>query len=66
MIRIYSQSIGMEFSIEKCAMQKMKKSKKEITEGIEQSNKENTMLPGEKNYKYLRILEVDTIQTEMK
>ena len=39
-IRIYTQDIGMEFGIEKCAMLVMKKGKKEITKGIELPSQE--------------------------
>ena len=35
---IYSQDIGTEFVIEKCAMLIMKSGKRQITEGIEQPN----------------------------
>ena len=53
-IRIYSRNIGMEFGIEKCAMPRMKKGKRETTEGIELSNHESTKTRTEKeNYKYL-------------
>ena len=67
-IRIYTQDIGMEFGIEKCAMLVVKKGKKEITEGIELPSQEKIRTLGEKeNYKYLCILESDTTkQTEMK
>ncbi len=37
-IRIYSQDIGMEFGIEKCAMLIMKSGKRHRMEGIELSN----------------------------
>ena len=37
-IGIYSQDIGMEFEIEKCAMLIMKKGKGNTTEGIELLN----------------------------
>ena len=53
-IRIYTQDIGMEFGIEKCAMLVMKNGKKEITEGIELPSQEKIRTLGEKeNYKYL-------------
>ena len=39
-IRIYSQLIGMEFRIEKCAMLIMKSGKRETAEGIELLNQE--------------------------
>ena len=67
-IRIYTQDIGMEFGIKKCAMLVMKKGKKEITEGIELPSQDKIRKLEEKeNYKYLGILEADTIkQSETK
>ena len=67
-VRIYSQDIGMEFGIEKCAMPEMKSSKRHLTDGIELPNQDkNRTLAENKNYKYLGILETDTIkQVEMK
>ena len=48
-IRIYTQDIGMEFGIEKCAMLV-----KKITEGIELLSQEKIRTLGEKeHYKYL-------------
>ena len=38
---IYSDDIGMEFGIEKCAMLIMKSGKQQVSEGIELLNKEN-------------------------
>ena len=62
-IRIYSQAIGMEFGIEKCDILMMISGKRETTEGIEQPNQERIRTLGEKeHYKYLGILEVDTIK----
>ena len=37
-VRIYSQDIGMEFGIEKCALVAMKSGKRHLTDGIELSN----------------------------
>ena len=37
-VRIYSQDIGMEFGIEKCAMLVMKSSIRHLTDGMELSN----------------------------
>ena len=67
-VRIYSRDIGMEFSIEKCAMLVMKSRKQQLTDGMEQPNKDNIkMLAENETYKYLAILEADTIkQVEMK
>ena len=60
-VRIYSQDIGMEVDIEKCAMFIMKTKKIETMEGIEQSNQESIRAPEEKeNYQYLWIVEERT------
>ena len=66
--RIYSQDVGGEFGIEKCAMLIMKSWKQHMTDRIELSNQEKIRTLGEKEtYKYLGILEADTIkQMEMK
>ena len=66
--RIYSQDIGVEFGIEKCAMLVMKSSKRHLTDGMELSNQDKIKMLGEnETYKYLGILEADTIkQVEMK
>ena len=58
----------MEFGIEKCAMLVMKSSKRHMTDGMELPNydKIKTLAENE-TYKYLSILEADTIkQVEMK
>ena len=67
-LRIYSQDIGLEFSIEKCTMLVMKSGKQHMTEGFELQNQVVIRTLGEKEtYKYLGILEDDTIkQAEMK
>ena len=67
-IRIYSQDIGMEFGIEKCAMLVMKSGKRHMSDGMEQPNHDKIRTLGEnETYKYLGILEVNTIkQMEMK
>ena len=39
-IRIYSQDIGMEFGIEKCAQLVMKSGKQHLTDRIEQPNQD--------------------------
>ena len=68
MVRIYSNDIGIEFDIERCAILPMKSGKQQMTKGIELPNQEKIrMLWKKKIYKYLRILETDTIkQVEMK
>ena len=67
-IRIYSQDIGMEFGIEKCALLAMKSGKRHLTDGIELPNQDKIRTLAEnETYEYLGILEVDTIkQVEMK
>ena len=67
-VRIYSQDIGMEFGIEKCALLIMKSGKRHLTDGIELPNQDKIRTLAEnETYKYLGILEADTIkQVEMK
>ena len=67
-VRIHSQDIGMEFGIEKCAMLVMKSGKRHKTDGIELPNHDKIrMLKKNETYKYLGILEADTIkQVQMK
>ena len=62
-VRIYSQDIGMEFAIEKCAMLIMKSRKRHMTKGIELSNHDKISTLRElESYKYLGILEANTIK----
>ena len=58
----------MEFGIEKCAMLVMKSGKRYLTDRIKLPSQNNIRRLGEKEtYKYLGILEADTIkQVEMK
>ena len=58
----------MEFGIEKCTMLVMKSGKRHLTEGTELPNQYNIKTLAEnETYKYLGILEADTIkQVEMK
>ena len=67
-VRIYSQDIGIGFGWEKCAMLVMKSEKRGMTEGIKVPNQEKLRtLEEKKTYKYLGILEADTIkQVEIK
>ena len=60
--------MGMEFGLEKCAMLVMKSGKRNLTDGMELPNQDKIRTLGEKvMYKYLCILEADTIkQVEMK
>ena len=67
-VRIYSQDIGIEFGIEKYALLIMKSGKRHLTDGIELPNQDKIRTLAEnETYKYLGILEADTIkQVEMK
>ena len=67
-VRIYSQDIGIEFGIEKCAMFVMKSGKRHIRKVIELPNQVVIRTLWQKEtYKCLGILEADTIkQQEMK
>ena len=67
-VRIYSQDIGMEFCIEKCAMLVMKSGKWFLTDGMELLKQDMIRKLWEKEtYKYLGILETGTIkQVEIK
>ena len=67
-VRIYSQDVGMEFGIEKCAMLVMKSGKRHMTVEMELPNHDKIRtLRENESYKYLGILEADTIkQVEMK
>ena len=67
-VRINSQDIGREFGIEKCAMLIIKSGKWHLTDRMELPNQDKIRTLGEKDsYKYLGILEADTIkQVEMK
>ena len=64
----YSQDIWLEFGIEKCAMLVMKSGKGHITDRMELPYQDNIRLLAEnENYKYMGILEADTIKhVEMK
>ena len=65
---IYSQNIRMEFGIEKCALLVMKSGKRHLIDGMELPNQDKIRTLAEnETYKYLEILEADTIkQVEMK
>ena len=67
-VRIYSQDIWMGFGIEKGAMLVMKSVKRHMTDRMELPNQDKIRTLGEnETYKYLGILEADTIkQVEMK
>ena len=55
----------MEFGIEKGPILVMKSGKRHLTEGMELPNQDKIRTPAEKEtYKYLGILEADTIKQE--
>ena len=54
----------MEFGIEKCTMQVKKSGKRHITEGVELPNQVIRTPREKKTYKYLGILEADTIKQQ--
>ena len=67
-VRIFSRDMGIKFGIEKCAMLVMKSGKRQLIDGMELPNKDKIKsLAENETYKYLGILEADTIkQAEMK
>ena len=63
-VKIYNQDIGIQFGIEKYTMLVKKKGGKEKQQ-IELPNQENIwMLREKENYKYLKILKVETIKKQ--
>ena len=67
-VRIYNQDIEIEFGMEKYATLIMKSGKRHLTDGMELPSQDKIRTLGEKEtYKYLGILEADTIkQVEMR
>ena len=66
-VRIYSQDIGMEFGTETCAMLVMESVKRHLTDGMELPNQKIRTRGDKETYKYLGILEADTVkQVDMK
>ena len=67
-VGIYSQNIGMEFGIEKCAILVMKSGKRYLTDGMEIPNQDKIRTLGEKETnKNVGTLEANNIkQGEMK
>ena len=64
-VRVFSEDIGMEFGIDKCAMLVMEKGKNGKSVGIELPNGKiiKSLQEGE-SYKYLRIIEADKFLEE--
>ena len=58
-VRVFSEDIGMEFGIEKCAMLVMEKGKIMKSVGIELPDGKVKSLQDGESYKYLGILEAD-------
>jgi len=66
-VRIFSEDIGMQFGIEKCATIKLQRGKVKHTEGIVLPNAQVIREVNEDDYKYLGVLETDQIKhDEMK
>ena len=63
-VRVFSEDIGMEFGIEKCAMLVMEKGKIVKSVGIELPDGKGRCLYRRKRYKYLGILEADKFLEE--
>ena len=62
-VRIYSQDVGMEFSIEKCSMLIMKSGKRHLTDGMELPNQDKIRTLAEnETYKHLGILKTPSIK----
>ena len=62
-VRIYRENIGIEFLKEKYAMLIMKTGKRHLMDGIKLPNQDKIRTLSEKEtYKYLGILEADTIK----
>ena len=62
-VRVFSEDIGMKFSIEKCSMLVIKKGKKVKSDGINLPNDtvRKALRDGER-YKYVGILQADDLQ----
>ena len=67
-VRIFSSDIGMEFGVDKCAVLILKRGKKTLSDGIDLPHgKQIKSLNTNDSYKYLGVLEADTIKyDEMK
>ena len=66
-VEVYSRDIGMEFGLDKCGMLAIKKGVKVRSEGIELPDGDIIKELDERGYKYLGILQNDTImEREMK
>ena len=66
-VYIFSQDIGMEFGLKKCAVIVLKRGKMVIFDGIQLPNEEVMKGIDEKGYTYLGIIEMDEIKEhEMK
>ena len=66
-VEVFSQEIGMEFGIKKCGVITMNRGKVKSTDGIELPRGEKIRKIEEDGYKYLEILEYDSVkEQEMK
>ena len=64
-VRIFSDNIGMRFGLQKCASIVLKRGKRVEDEGIHLVEDKMTEDVGIENYKYLGVLEADTIKMEL-
>ena len=64
-VRIFSDDIGMRFGLQKCASIVLKRGKRVEDEGIHLAEDKMIEDVGIENYKYLGVLEADTIKMEL-
>ena len=62
-VRVFSNDIGMEFGVEKCAVLTMKKGKMANSDGIALPNKAMKGLKEGDRYKYLGVIQ-EKVKTE--
>ena len=64
-VRLFSDDISMRFGLEKCASIVLKRAKRVVDEGIQLVDDKVIEDVGIENYKYLGVLEADTIKMEL-
>lgn len=64
-VRIYSEDIGMQFGLEKCAVIEMKRGKVSSSESMSVGGCEIGSLGGEHQYKYLGVWESDRVENAL-
>ena len=66
-VRLFSQEIGMEFGVKKCAVVSIRRGNVVECKGIDLPDGQSIAAVSDDGYKYLGILEIDAIKhTEMK